>query len=247
MQPIPDTPPLADAARRQWLLHTGAASLLGLAGCATPPVFEPPPVQVGITPLVPGQHLRFRTTNLYNGADVGTAHYRVTEAGADGARRMAVELPGSNIAPGDGPPRTGWCLWTDRHHVREDLFFDVPCRFEQPDRLLPQQLGLGSSPVLANIHVRADSPARLRWTTQVTGEGWERIDVPAGRFLALRVHRVVWFDHPETWRRGNMRSERLWFAPSVGFWVRREWSGEYLVPDVRRDVRQEDRVRFELL
>jgi len=233
---------------RRHLLCTGASTLLGLAGCAAAPVFEPAPAQVAVTPLRPGQHLRYRTTNLYNGIAVGTAHYRVAEATPDGARRIAVELPASVVEPVDGPPRTGLCRWTDPHHVQEELFFDLPYRFGQPDRLLPPQWNLGSSPLLVNTYSRSDdSTARLRWNTRVTGEGWERIDVPAGRFLALRVHRMIWFDHPKTWRRGNVRSERLWFAPSLGFWVRREWSGEYLVPDVRRDVRQEDRVRFELL
>ena len=49
------------------------------------------------------------------------------------------------------------------------------------------------------------------------------------------------------WRRGNTRIETLWFAPALGFWVRREWSGEYLRQGERREREVEDWVRFELV
>lgn len=235
--------------RRQWLQRgsawLGAPALAGLTGCATAPVFETPPATVTVAPLRDGQVLRFQMTDLYSGLGLGEATMTVLP-GTSRARQLAVSLPASNVTRDDSRPRrTGQTLWTDGQ-VSEELFFDVPCRFSQPDPLLPPGLALGRGPVLSNGCQREDDRRVRRWVTQLTGEGWERIEVPAGRFLALRVHRSIWFDHPDPWRRDNTRSERLWFAPAVGFWVRREWTGEYLVPDVRRDLRREDWVRFEL-
>ncbi len=238
--------------RRQWLQHSagwlGAPALLGLAGCASAPVFEAPPASVVIAPLKAGQQLRFNVTNLYNGLSVGTASY-TAEAAANGSQRIAVSLPSSYVALQDGSTqRSGVLLMTDRFHASEELFFDEPYRFDRPDRLLPDQLALGAGAVLENSYVRSGAHRSLRWATRVSGEGWERITVPAGTFLSLRVQRSIWFDHPDLgWRRNNMRSDTLWFAPTLGFWVRREWTGEYLVPDVRRDLRKEDWVRFELV
>lgn len=239
--------------RRQLLQYSagwlGAPALLGLAGCASAPVFEAPPASVAIAPLKAGQPLRFRVTNLYNGLAVGTASYTAEAPAANGSQRIAVSLPSSYVAQQDGgAQRSGALLLTDQFHASEELFFDVPYSFGQPDRLLPAQLALGAGPVLQNSYRRSDASRAMRWATRVSGEGWERITVPAGTFLTLRVQRSIWFDHPDAgWRRNNMRSDTLWFAPTLGFWVRREWTGEYLVPDVRRDLRREDWVRFELV
>lgn len=235
--------------RRQWLQRTsawlGAPALAGLTGCATAPAFETPPATVTVAPLRDGQVLRFQLTDLYSARGLGEATMTV-QPSRSRARHLAVSLPASNVFRDDSrPARTGQTVWTDGQ-VSEELFFDVPCRFSQPDPLLPEGLALGRGPLLGNTCQRADDDRPRRWVTQLTGEGWERVEVPAGRFLALRVHRSIWFDHPDPWRRDNTRSERLWFAPALGFWVRREWTGEYLVPDVRRDVRREDWVRFEL-
>jgi hypothetical protein len=238
--------------RRQLLRHSaawlGAPALLGLAGCAGAPVFEAPPASVAIAALKAGQQLRFKVSNLYNGLAVGTANYTADAVAANGSQRIAVSLPSSNVSAQDDAQRTGTLLLTDRFHASEELFFDVPYTFGRPDRLLPERLALGASPVLENSYRRGDEYRTMRWATRVSGEGWERITVPAGTFLTLRVQRSIWFDHPDAgWRRSNMRTDTLWFAPTLGFWVRREWTGEYLVPDVRRDLRKEDWVRFELI
>lgn len=234
--------------RRRGLLLAAPGGIALLAGCATPPTFEPPPARVDVAVPQPGQSWRYRVINRYNGAVTGTAVYRVAAAGP----RIDVSLPSSNIAPpADGQPdvpRVGATVFTDPHHVSEELFFDVPCRFETPDRLLPDQLSLGPAPVVETACRRPDASGVLRWRSQVHGDGWERIEVPAGRFLALRVSRQIAFTHPDIARVRSTRRDTLWFAPALGHWVAREWSGQYIIPGPRRgEVMQDDWVRFELI
>lgn len=241
--------------RRDWLATSaawvGAPIVAGLAGCASAPgvVPAPPPspATTATTPLALGRQLHFRVTNLYNGLDVGTAAYRVSGAAADGpGRTLEVSLPPSNTYRLDGAPRTGLCVMPDSTQVSQELFYDVPYVFEHADRLAPDRLAVGSGPVLFNRYRRTGSPNWLRWDSQVSGLGWERIVVPAGDFLALRVRRILWFEHPERERKGNIRTELLWFAPALGFWVRRDWTGHFFWHGRWRQREEEDWVRFEL-
>ncbi len=246
----------ADAlSRRDWLgqtvrcaaLAAAPAALPWLAGCAAEPVFEPPPLQPAVRQLSVGQTLQFGVTNLYNQLVVGEASHRVLSTGPDGAATLAVRLPASNTYRIDGDAREGRLVLTQLTHVAEELFHDVPQRYTPPSRWLPDGLQLGVGPLEAGSHQRDGEARPLRWQTQVEGQGWERVRVPAGEYLTLRVRRRVWFDHPERWRHHNTRTETLWFAPALGFWVRREWSGEYWLRSDRREREVEDWVRFELL
>ncbi|MDR3451909.1 MAG: hypothetical protein P4L96_03765 [Rhodoferax sp.] len=237
--------------RRDWLATSaacvGAPVIAGLTACANPPALVPAPDGTTITPLAAGRQLRYRVTNLYNGLDVGEAAYRVASAPANGpGRTLEVSLPSSNTYRVDEPARTGSCVLADSTHVSQELFYDVPYAFEHPDPLTPDALGTGSSTVLYNRYRRGDSPYWLRWDSRVEGLGWERIVVPAGEFLALRVHRTLWFERRDMVHQGNTRDELLWFAPALGFWVRREWSGYFFSPDAPFQREEEDWVRFEL-
>ena len=237
--------------RRDWLATSAAwvsaPVIAGLTGCASPPAFVAAPDSVAITPLGVGQQLRFRVTNLYNGLEVGSAAYRVSSAAIGGpSRTLEASLPPSNTYRIDGPPRTAQCVLADSTQVSQELFYDVPYVFERPDRLAPDRLTTGSGPVLHNRYRRNGSSNWLRWDSRVSGLGWERIVLPAGEFLALRGSRNIWFDHPEMERKENTRTELLWFAPALGFWVRREWTGHFFWQGLRREREEEDWVRFEL-
>lgn len=241
--------------RREWLARSARwASLAALPtalpllpGCATAPVFEPPPAKPAVQQLRVGQALSFNVTNLYNGLVIGTARYEVLASAPGGAATLAVRLPASNTYRIDNDARTGQLVLASLTHVAEEIFHDSTYRFTPPSRWLPDGLQLGSSPYESGVYKRDDEFFPLRWQTQVTGLGWERIRVPAGEYLTLRVQRQIWFDHPERWRRNDTRTETLWFAPALGFWVRREWTGEYLREGQRREREVEDWVRFELV
>lgn len=242
-------PPLS---RRQWLAQSARLSGLALlptawlSGCATAPVFEPPPASLAVRQLPVGQALGFQVTNIYNGLVIGNARYQVQASAAGGAATLAVQLPGSNTYRTDDSVRTGQLVLASLTHVAEEVFHDTAYRFTPPSRWLPDGLALGPSAWESGTYRRDDEFYPMRWQTRVTGLGWERIRVPAGEYLTLRVQRHIAFDHPERWRVLNTRTETLWFAPALGFWVRREWTGEYLRQGVRREREIEDWVRFEL-
>lgn len=241
--------------RRAWLARSARwASLAALptalpllSGCATAPVFEPPPATLAVQRLRVGQVMAFNATNLYNGLVIGNARYEVLASAPGGAATLAVRLPASNTYRIDNDARTGRLVLASLTHVAEEMFHDTAYRFTPPSRWLPDGLQLGTSPYESGVYKRDDEYHPLRWQTRTEALGWERIRVPAGEYLALRVQRQIWFDHPERWRRGNTRIETLWFAPALGFWVRREWSGEYLHQGERREREVEDWVRFELV
>lgn len=241
--------------RRAWLARSARwASLAALPtalpllpGCATAPVFEPPPATLAVQRLRVGQVMAFNVTNLYNGLVIGNARYEVLASAPGGAATLAVRLPASNTYRIDNDARTGRLVLASLTHVAEEMFHDTAYRFTPPSRWLPDGLQLGTSPYESGVYKRDDEYHPLRWQTRTEALGWERIRVPAGEYLALRVQRQIWFDHPERWRRGNTRIETLWFAPALGFWVRREWSGEYLRQGERREREVEDWVRFELV
>lgn len=249
------TDPTRRPTRRAWLARSARwASLAALPtalpllpGCATAPVFEPPPANPAVRPLRVGQTLGFSVTNLYNGLVIGNARYEVLASAPGGAATLAVQLPASNTYRIDDSARTGRLVLASLTHVAEELFHDSLYRFTPASRWLPGGLALGSSPPESGEYRRDDEFFPLRWQTRVTGLGWERIRVPAGEYLTLRVQRQIWFDHPERWRVNNTRTETLWFAPALGFWARREWTGEYLRQGIRREREIEDWVRYELV
>jgi hypothetical protein len=58
--------------------------------------------------------------------------------------------------------------------------------------------------------------------------GWERIDVPAGEFDALKVERTVYFEYWEYAVRGRSRIREIeWYAPAVKQSVKKEARSQY--------------------
>jgi hypothetical protein len=243
--------------RRDWL--TGAAALAGaplvaeLAGCASAPPAPlatplPVPVAPQVAPLADGRRLAFRAINRYNGVDLGDAHYAVVAVAQSGpGRTLDVSLPPSNTYPESGAARTGRCVLATATAVSQELFYDLQYEFQQPDRLAPDGLAIGTGAVIHNRYRRGDSPYWQRWDTRVSGLGWERITVPAGAFDTLRVRRTIWFEQLDSVYGGHTRDEQLWFAPALGYWVRREYTGYHFVLDSLFHREEDDAVRFELI
>jgi hypothetical protein len=67
----------------------------------------------------------------------------------------------------------------------------------------------------------------------MTAVAWEQIQVPAGKFLALRYHNEApYFQSNDLFRVQNIRAEDVWFAPEIGRWVIRRGSGRYITPGI---------------
>jgi hypothetical protein len=60
-------------------------------------------------------------------------------------------------------------------------------------------------------------------------QGWEKITVPAGTFIALRFQNLINYESSDPNKVDCIRKETVWFVPQIGRWVAREVSGSYRI------------------
>ncbi|MEZ5729725.1 MAG: hypothetical protein R3E48_18070 [Burkholderiaceae bacterium] len=131
--------------------------------------------------------------------------------------------------------------------IVDEPAYDIPIRFESPMPMLPEPIA-PAAPRWYRTHYRAAGDSgRYAWELGVSAPGWERIRVPAGEYLCLRVERRIRFDHPDPFRIGSERTDILWYAPELNRWVQREWTGEYQLPGRRPVFAPEDWIRWSLV
>lgn len=224
--------------RRRLLLAAGAAALL--PGCATQRFEAPPAGAVAAAAPRVGQQWRYAEIDLYRGTQRAERIARCVESGAQGVR---ISLADSNGAPRDDE------VWTDASRIVQEPSYDLTMHFESPLPVLPIPLAAGvSSRTSTHYRTRGSPDFRLWWGDWLVAPGWQRVRVPAGEFLALRVDRTIRFRHADIWRDDCRRWDSAWYVPEVRRWVLREWTGQWLMPDgPNRTVVYEDRVRWELL
>jgi len=225
-------------ARRRLLV--GAAAALAIPGCATQGYELPPDGR--ISALLPriGQQWRYAEIDLYRGTTRAELTARCVESGAQGIR---IALAESNGKPRDDE------IWADASRIVQEPSYDITQHFETPVPVLPIPLAAGvSSRTFTNYRVAASPDFPLWWGDWLVAPGWQRVRVPAGEFLALRVDRTIRFRHADIWREDCRRWDTIWYVPGVRRWVMREWTGQWLMPDgPQRTVVYEDRVRWELV
>lgn len=71
------------------------------------------------------------------------------------------------------------------------------------------------------------SEADMDWQEYMSAQGWEKITVPAGEFIALRFQNLINYESDDPNKINCMHKETIWFAPQIGRWVAREASGSY--------------------
>ncbi|MEK9720784.1 MAG: hypothetical protein VW257_07000 [Quisquiliibacterium sp.] len=114
----------------------------------------------------------------------------------------------------------------------QEPHYDWPTEFREPNPMMPTVLADNEELRLQNAWRRSEHSAWLYWSEWVDALQWERVQVPAGVFTALRVLRRIAYVHPDLSRMSNKREETLWYAPEVNRWVKREWAGTYLWPGI---------------
>lgn len=235
-KPFPHLPRSPRFDRRRLLVAAAALP----AACAAPRFDPPPPGAEGVVqrPRV-GQRWRYAEIDRYSGRQRDEVLAQVVESQPD---RVRIALTASARKRDDevlaGPTR-----------IVQEPFYDLTQVFEQPVPVLPDQLVAGPATLLrTRYHTLASPHDRLPWSDWLVVRGWQRVRVPAGEFDALRFDRLIHFQHVDIWREDCMRQDYAWYAPEVGRWVLREWTGRYLMPSgPDRTVAYEDWVRWELL
>jgi len=225
--------------RRRLLL---AASALLPAACGVPgprPQFVTPPAgEIPIAPVRVGQRWRYQEINVYNGARSAEISAQVVET----APRLRVRLTRSDGRAQDDE------IYSAPWNVVQEPFYDITQTFEQPLPLLPPQLSVGAQLSRSLRYRSTGASRRLYWGDWLVARGWEQLRLPAGEFLALRIERLINFEHQDIFRQEPRRYDTLWYAPSAGRWVQREWTGEYFMPGGRRRTpMREDWIRWELV
>jgi len=224
------------------LLALPAAASLGVlgAGCAGPPSL---PAPVGADPLPSprlrvGDRWRYLLINRYNRSTIGEASVEVLA--------IAPEIR-LRVDPGDGRPPFEE-RYAEAWSVIVEGIFDSLITFETPMPLVPPGARVGTSTRSGTRYRSEQSRDVLAWNQQVHATRWERVQVPAGAFDALRIERSVWFKHPDVFRYGSERTDTLWYAPQVGRWVMREWTGDFMSggPMARAERAREDWVIWQL-
>lgn len=225
--------------------HLLIASLALPAGCSLQRLPEmtgeavgtPSPLPVMRAPQV-GQQWTYQQLNVFNAARVGSLTERLSSSD-DGWTLVRHNEHGQPLSP-------------ERHvrwgEVLTDPGWDVPLLLEQALPLWPQTLT--PQPWSVHTHYREPGGSYRYWLhMDARLMGWERIQVPAGRFLTARVERRLRLEHPDPTRVDTLRRETLWLAPEVGRWVARENQGQYTIPSgdsLLGDVQLEDHFRWEL-
>ncbi|MFZ4758451.1 MAG: hypothetical protein ACOYLX_09815 [Burkholderiaceae bacterium] len=236
--------PTPNPLRRRTLRAAAAMSALGgsalAAGCANPAAVPAPP---GTEPIAPpllrvGDQWRYRLTNRYNRSTIGETTVQVLAASPEIRLRLD---PGGGAAPFEERYADAWS-------VLVDASFDAPMVFESAVPLVPAGLRASSGRRTTTRYRSERASQPLAWEQRLDAIGWERVQVPAGTFDALRIERNIRLEHPDFFKLGGERNETLWYAPQVGRWIAREWTGSYMPgsPTPRSGRAREDWVRWEL-
>ncbi len=236
----------------------GALGVAGLSACMSPPRKAPERIQdasriAGLSSranepkLVTGQAWEFQATNMFNGASLGSVLHRVEPSNPQEPVKLALI--------GEQSKRTE--IYSERWRLTQEAHHDAIMRFERPVALIPSQLTPGFEERFSTRYVvLPDNPAtpsdltfrNLFWQVYLDVQGWETLQVPAGRFEVARVRRRIFFKHFDSFRAESSRLETIWYSPQLGYWVAREWTGQYLMQGGRRrgGLMREDWVRWEL-
>lgn len=229
-------PSFPSFARRRLLLAAAALP----AACAAPQFDAPPP---GAPAVVPpprvGQRWRYAEIDRYNGRRRDELLAQVVESQPD---RVRVTLTGAARKRDDE-------VYAGAMRIVQEPAYDFTQVFEQPVPVMPDRLVPGPATLVRTRYHTTFSPRdRLPWSDWMVARGWQRVRVPAGEFDALLVERMIRFGHVDIWREDCVRYDYAWYAPEVGRWVLREWTGRYLMPSgPDRTVAYEDWVRWELI
>jgi len=208
--------------RRLLIAGAGAAALAGCApGYVPAPVEEAPPPSVRV-----GDRWRYALIDRYRGErfDEETVEAVATEP------QLRLRVSGA-----DGVARDEEIYAAPWRVIREPGY-DQPIVFVHPTPVLPWRLAVGGRARVSNAFRTPGEDRTLHWSEWIDALGWERVRVPAGEFVALRVLRRIAFVHPDPFRERSSREETLWYAPEVDRWVQREWTGTYFWAGMRRDA-----------
>ena len=183
------------------------------------PVAQPKPLPV-IRPPQVGQEWTYIQKNVFDGKTLGVINERVAGIGS------TIVIERVNTA-GDRLPseiQTSWGM------VATDTQWSRLLNFSPPLPLWPEQLSTTWGKQFSTKYSIAGYPeSRMNWQEYMSVQGWEKITVPAGDFVALRFQTLINYESDDPNKTDCIRKEIVWFVPQIGRWVARETSGSYQI------------------
>jgi hypothetical protein len=187
-----------------------------------------------------GDRWRYVLINRYNNIPIGEVAVQVTEVAP--LIRLSIDRGA------DKPPLEEIC--TDPWSVLlETIYTGEPIRFNTPMPVVPRGASTGMNLKSDTRYTTTPvSGSNYAWSQRLSVQGWEKVTVPAGSFDALRIVRLINFEHPDIFRYFPERTDTAWYAPQVGRWIKREWTGDYMSggPTSARNRTREDWVTWQL-
>lgn len=208
----PDRP---DGLRRRLVLAGAALP----AACAAPSYTAPPSTAPASPRVAEGDRWRYVEVDGFKREKVADIECTVVAVSP---------LVRVRVADSSGRPRADE-VYQSPWRVIEDPFYDQPQTFATALPLVPSPPAAGAIDRQETTYRVSGSSDVLRWQAWLEAPGWQRIRVPAGEYDCLVIERRIWFRHSDYFRQDARRTDRLWYAPAVNRWVRREWNGDYLM------------------
>jgi hypothetical protein len=197
------------------------AACMGLPYEKGIPVFTPPTIPA-IRPPKVGQEWTYTKKNVFNGETVDVITERVASVGS----QIVIQRTGRNAEKYDDEIQGPWGT------IIQDPHWGNVIRFNPSVPLWPEVLkGNWSKEVITKYIHPAYPDYSFPWQLYMTSVGWEKITVPAGKFVCMRFHNLIEYQDADDTILGEIRHEIIWFSPSIGRWVAREVSGSHLVSD----------------
>jgi hypothetical protein len=203
------------------------------------PESQPIPDPLVRAPKV-GQEWVYQVRNVFSQEIIDTVTERVVSVGHE----VRIARTGIKAGPLPDEIQSPW------GYVLQDPHWNPAQKFTKPIPMWPPQLQVGWNGFFTTQYQVLGYPdGSYYWGLGMTASQWERIQIPAGQFLVLRIHNELpYFVSNDLFRVGNERQEDLWFAPEIGRWVIRRSSGRYITTGMYwANAYWEDYLEWELI
>ena len=183
------------------------------------PVAAPKPTPVVRPPQI-GQEWSYIKKDIFNGKTLGVITERVSKIGSS----IMIDRSTADGGMLASEIQTSWGM------VTTDTQWSRLLNFNPSLPLWPLELSTNWSKQFTTKYNIAGYPdSQLNWQEYMSVQGWEKITVPAGEFIALRFQNLINYENSDPAKVDCIRKETVWFAPQIGRWVAREASGSYQI------------------
>jgi len=183
------------------------------------PVAAPKPAP-SVRPPQIGQEWSYIKKDIFNGKTLGVITERISKIGSS----IVIDRSTSDGGMLASEIQTSWGM------VTTDTQWPRLLNFNPALPLWPLELSTNWSKQFTTKYSIAGYPdSRLNWQEYMSVQGWEKITVPAGEFIALRFQNLINYENSDPAKVDCIRKETVWFAPQIGRWVAREASGSYQI------------------